>query len=145
MVEAINRLPKKPDRKTRRNRITVEPSWKVWLLSTGLVVEELSQVTGLELKRIHLIGGGAKNHLLNQFTAEATGLTVLAGPEEATSAGNVLVQALAAGILKNQEEIRTIVRNSFEIKKFQPEESQLWEARYADFLEILERARKLAV
>jgi|YNPBryunderm2012_1023409.scaffolds.fasta_scaffold01099_7 rhamnulokinase len=146
MVEAINRFAEKTgQKKPEEIGITVRAILESLAFKYRLVVEELSQVTGLELKRIHLIGGGAKNHLLNQFTAEATGLTVLAGPEEATSAGNVLVQALAAGILKNQEEIRTIVRNSFEIKKFQPEESQLWEARYADFLEILERARKLAV
>jgi Sugar (pentulose and hexulose) kinases len=145
MVEAINRFAEKTGQKNQKKSDHGRAILESLAFKYRLVVEELSQVTGLELKRIHLIGGGAKNHLLNQFTAEATGLTVLAGPEEATSAGNVLVQALAAGILKNQEEIRTIVRNSFEIKKFQPEESQLWEARYADFLEILERARKLAV
>jgi rhamnulokinase len=106
-----------------------------------LVVEELSRLTRRNFKTIHLIGGGSRNWLLNQFTAEATGLRVLAGPDEATSAGNILVQALASGLLKNPEEIRTVVRKSFEIREFIPENPGIWEERYYDFLKIMSKTK----
>ncbi|MDI6697945.1 MAG: rhamnulokinase family protein [Candidatus Saccharicenans sp.] len=101
-----------------------------------LVVEELSRLTGRKFRTIHLIGGGSRNHLLNQFTAEATGLRVLAGPDEATSAGNILVQALAAETLTDRQEIREVVRRSFEIKEFAPLHPEFWSERYQDFLRV---------
>ncbi|MGC8747071.1 MAG: rhamnulokinase, partial [Candidatus Saccharicenans sp.] len=107
-----------------------------------LVVEELKAITGRQFRKIHIIGGGSRNNLLNQFTAEATGLTVYAGPDEATSAGNILVQALALGELDSWPRIREIVRQSFEIKEFQPQNPALWDKHYADFLEIMARSRK---
>lgn len=107
-----------------------------------LVVEELERITGRKFKKIHIIGGGSRNQLLNQFTAEATRLIVYAGPEEATSAGNVLVQALASGQLKDSHEIRKTVRQSFKIKEFHPEDPELWNRRYADFMEVITKAKK---
>ncbi|MGB9892900.1 MAG: rhamnulokinase [Candidatus Saccharicenans sp.] len=143
MVEAINNFARKSGQKEPED---IGPTVRAILESLAfkykMVVAELGKITGRNFKKIHIIGGGSRNQLLNQFTAEATGLTVLAGPEEATSAGNVLVQALALGFLKNHREIRSVVRQSFEIKEFKPREPELWAARYPDFLEALAKVQK---
>lgn len=72
------------------------------------------------LKRLHIIGGGSQNDLLNQFTADALGVPVWAGPVEATAMGNILVQAMAAGEVADLAEIREIVRRSVTPKVFEP-------------------------
>jgi rhamnulokinase len=69
---------------------------------------------------IHIVGGGSRNRLLNQLTADVTGRRVVAGPSEATAAGNALVQALGAGQLGSLEELRQVVRESFAVEEFLP-------------------------
>jgi rhamnulokinase len=64
-------------------------------LKYRLVLERLELMTGQRLETIHIVGGGSKNQLLNQFTADATGRRVVAGPAEATATGNILLQAVA--------------------------------------------------
>lgn len=73
-------------------------------------------------KRLHIIGGGSQNDLLNQFTADALGISVWAGPVEATAMGNIMVQAMAAGEVANLAEIRRIVRQSVSPKIFEPKQ-----------------------
>jgi rhamnulokinase len=102
-------------------------------LKYRLVMEELEALTGRTFKVIHIIGGGSKNSLLNQFTAEATGRLVLAGPEEATSAGNVLIQAMAAGQLEDRPALRRIVRQSFEIQEYRPESPEQWDKAFSEY------------
>ena len=77
-------------------------------------VELLARVTGDTPPELHIVGGGARNRLLCQWTADATGLLVLAGPEEATLVGNLIAQAIALGELASLEEAREVVRSSFE-------------------------------
>ena len=135
MVEAISSYARKTGQKEPADiGTTVRAILESLAFKSRLVVEELGRLTGRKFSTIHLVGGGSRNQLLNQFTAEATGLRVLAGPDEATSAGNVLVQALAAGVLSDGQEIREVVRNSFEIKEFNPAKPELWSERYQDFL-----------
>ena len=74
------------------------------------VIGQLEMVLGYRLESIHIVGGGSRNWLLNQFTADATGLPVVAGPVEATAAGNILVQAMALGRIGSLEEGRAIIR-----------------------------------
>ena len=69
---------------------------------------------------LHVIGGGSQNDLLNQLTANALGIPVIAGPVEATAMGNILVQAMADGRLDNLEAVRDVVRNSVELRTFVP-------------------------
>ena len=95
-------------------------------LQYGRVNRQLEQLTGRSIDRLHIVGGGSKNDLLNQFAADATGVTVLAGPTEATAAGNILVQALALGHLSSLAAARQIVRHSSAIKKFEPENARSW-------------------
>jgi len=95
------------------------------------VIGELESVSGTKIERLHIVGGGAKNELLNQFSASATGREVLAGPVEATAIGNVLIQALALGDLASLEELRDVVRRSFPILSYKPQDPALWAEAYA--------------
>ena len=72
------------------------------------------------IERLHVIGGGSANELLNQWTADALGIPVVAGPSEATAIGNVMMQARAAGLVKDRWEMRRIVAGSFDLKLFTP-------------------------
>ncbi|NPV82287.1 MAG: rhamnulokinase [Candidatus Aminicenantes bacterium] len=137
MVEAINAYARKTRQKEPGDIGTmVRTILESLAFKSRLVVEELGRLTGKKFSTIHLVGGGSRNQLLNQFTAEATGLRVLAGPDEATSAGNILVQALAAGAVSSRQEIREVVWRSFEIKEFNPQQQELWSDRYQDFLRV---------
>ena len=82
------------------------------------------------------MGGGAKNALLNQFTADACGVPVVAGPVEATALGNVLVQAMSAGDVSSLSEIRDIVRRSESITEFHPKNSDQWNDAWERFKRI---------
>ena len=93
----------------------------------------IEQLTGTSSQVIHVVGGGSQNSLLNQLTADAANIRVVAGPAEATASGNILVQAIAAGAVKDLAEARQIVRNSFDTKTFEPNPSEAIEAARARF------------
>ncbi len=84
------------------------------------VLETLESLTGKKINVIHIVGGGSRNTLLNQLAANVTGRRVIAGPAEATAAGNALTQALGAGEIHSLDELRAIVRQSFEVEEFRP-------------------------
>jgi len=83
-------------------------------------LESLESLTGRSLDVIHIVGGGSRNRLLNQLTADVTGRRVIAGPAEATAAGNALTQAIGTGEVNSLEELRAIVRQSFEVEEYRP-------------------------
>jgi len=89
-------------------------------------LRELERLTGTRIEQLHIVGGGSQNQLLNQFTANATGIPVVAGPTEATAIGNVLVQAIATGELDSLRTARELVRRSFEVITFEPCEQERW-------------------
>ena len=78
-------------------------------------MEELESMTGIKYGRIHIVGGGSNAEYLNRLTAEATGIPVYAGPTEATAAGNVAAQMIAAGALEGLKDARGCVFRSFPI------------------------------
>jgi len=92
--------------------------------------EQLEAILGRRLEPVHIVGGGSRNALLNQFTADCLGRTVLAGPVEATATGNLLVQALALGELGSLAEARAVVRRSFAVTEFTPGAQSAWDAAY---------------
>jgi rhamnulokinase len=94
------------------------------------VLSAIEDVTGNTIDVLHLVGGGIQNELLCQFTADATGRKVITGPIEATASGNILMQAKAAGQLKSIDEARQVIRNSFEMKEYHPQNTALWEKQY---------------
>jgi rhamnulokinase len=102
------------------------------------VLEKLEQLTGMRLETIHVVGGGSQNALLNQFTADACNRPVLAGPVEATAIGNILVQALGLGILGSLAEAREVVRRSFEVRTFTPQNAEAWQEPYERFVALRE-------
>jgi rhamnulokinase len=87
-------------------------------------LEECESVSGRRFKMIHVVGGGSRNRLLNQFTANAAALPVQAGPVEATAIGNILIQARTLGDLKGS--LREVVRASFPVRVFAPEDQGIW-------------------
>ncbi len=84
------------------------------------VLDNLESLLGRRINHIHVVGGGSRNELLNQLAANSTGRTVIAGPAEATAAGNVLVQAIGAGIVSGVREARQIVKRSFPLQTYLP-------------------------
>ncbi len=96
-------------------------------------LDQIEDVTGKRITKLHIVGGGSRNKLLNQFAANATGRTVMAGPVEATAAGNVLIQAIALGHLPSLETLRHVVRNSFEVETYKPVDAELWQRAYERF------------
>ncbi len=91
-----------------------------------LVLASLEKLTGKRVERVRVIGGGARNRLLNQLTADATGRTVLAGPVEATALGNVGMQLLATGAASSLQEVRAIVDRSYPLEVFEPLDTEKW-------------------
>ena len=88
--------------------------------------EQLRELTGRNLNRLHIVGGGSQSELLNQASADAIGCTVIAGPVEATAIGNLLVQAMALGDIGSLEELRKTVRESFPVTTYVPHHDNKW-------------------
>jgi rhamnulokinase len=99
--------------------------------------ERLDALLGRRLPAIHVIGGGSQNRLLNQFTANATGRPVIAGPVEATAIGNILVQALALGHVSSLAQGRELVRRSFPLVTFEPQHTAAWDAAYKRYEKLI--------
>lgn len=102
-------------------------------MSYRVALERLEALTGRRIEVLHIVGGGSRNAHLNQFAANATGRTVLAGPVEATAIGNLLIQALADGSIPDHGELRRTVARSFPLETYQPEASAEWEAAWKKF------------
>ena len=109
------------------------------------VLEQLEQIRKRRFQTIHIIGGGSQNTLLCQLTADASGLSVVAGPVEATSAGNILVQAIAAGCVRDLEEVRLITRRSFVLNVYESRPSTAWDEAYRRFKPLIERPFVLSI
>ncbi len=95
--------------------------------------DELAAVTGVRLRALHIVGGGSQNAVLNRMTAAALGVPVIAGPVEATAAGNILMQMKAAGEVSAQEDLREVVRRSFRPAVFAPGARAPWDEAYERF------------
>ena len=96
----------------------------------------LKEFANFDIHVLHIIGGGSLNAYLNQFTANSCGITVLAGPQEGTAIGNIMLQAKASGAVKDIWEMRQIIANSLELKRFEPQDKEAWNKAYEHFLEI---------
>jgi rhamnulokinase len=99
-------------------------------LSYRSALDEIEELTGRSIARLHIVGGGSQSNLLNQFAASATQREVIAGPVEATAAGNVLIQALALGDIESLQALRQIVRHSFPLRSFEPLETESWQRAF---------------
>jgi rhamnulokinase len=101
-------------------------------------LDRLEELLARRLDVVHVVGGGSQNALLCQLTADACNRPVHAGPVEATAIGNVLVQAIGLGILGSLAEAREVVRRSFEVRTYLPQQPEVWQGSYERFLSYLE-------
>jgi rhamnulokinase len=99
-------------------------------------LDEIERLTGRVIRRLHIVGGGSRNALLNEFAANATGRQVIAGPVEATAIGNVLIQAIALGHVKSLMALRRVVSDSFALQTFEVRVTDDWQAAYERFLAL---------
>lgn len=105
-------------------------------LKYRMVLSWMEELTGTRVEVIHIVGGGTQNQLLNQFTADACGRPVFAGPIEATALGNVLLQARAAGDISSLSEIREVVRSSETIGEYTPKNLSEWDDAWGRFQDL---------
>jgi rhamnulokinase len=106
-------------------------------LKYRLIIDQMENIVGHPIERVHIIGGGSQNHLLCQFAANATGRAVSAGPAETTAVGNILVQAMALKSVGSHEEMRTIVRDSFDPMDYEPRQDKAWREAFERFRTVL--------
>ena len=101
------------------------------------VLDDIDYAVGRECKKIHIVGGGAKTEVLNQFTANATNRPVVAGPFEATAIGNILVQLIAHGEVSSLQEARELSYSSFDRVEFEPQHTSAWSEAYEQFCTLV--------
>ena len=99
----------------------------------------LKEFASFPIETLHIIGGGSLNEYLDQFTANSTGVEVLAGPQEGTAIGNIMLQAKACGAVSDIWEMRAIIANSISLKKFTPQDTETWQDAYRKYLEVTSR------
>ena len=137
MTEAIDRfctmtgqpLPQDPPAYTRAILESLALKYRVTL-------NHLERLTGTSYDEIHVVGGGSRNVLLNQFTAEATARRVVAGPVEATALGNLGMQMLATGAVTSLDEVRKVIAQSYPVQVFEPTEADKWQEPVTRFEQI---------
>ena len=96
-------------------------------------LRKLERLTGKKIEKLHIVGGGSKDATLNQFAANALKIPVFAGPAECAALGNLLIQAITLGHIASHAAAREIVRNSFELKIFTPQDAEQWDAAATRF------------
>lgn len=96
----------------------------------------LQDMAPFNIEKLHIIGGGSKNNQLNQFTCNAVGVPVVAGPSEGTAIGNIMLQAKANGLVKDIAEMRQLISTSIETALFTPEQPEAWEEAYQKYLSV---------
>jgi rhamnulokinase len=102
-------------------------------LSFRQAIEALETATNRRIDTVRLVGGGSRNELLCQWTADASGRKVAAGPAEASGMGNIIVQSVATGLAGSIVEARTLVAEASSVKWYEPHPGDLWEAAYGRF------------
>jgi rhamnulokinase len=106
-------------------------------LKYRLAKESLVRITGRPVDKIHIVGGGSQNNLLNQFVADALNCAVVCGPVEATSIGNIIMQLCALGEISSLAEGRAVIRRSMETKTFRPQNTRAWDDAFGRFQKVL--------
>ena len=102
-----------------------------------MVLGWLEELMGSRIETIHIVGGGTQNRELNQMTADATGRRVVAGPVEATAIGNVMMQAVSAGDVRDISQAREVIRTSFDVEEFNPQRTHAWDEALGRFERLL--------
>ena len=117
---------------------TVRCIYESLAMKYRVAFEKLQRLTGKKYECIHIVGGGIKDTLLCQLTADATGITVVAGPAEATAMGNVCVQLIALGEFEDLKDARKAVKESVEPKIYSPQDTDKWDLAFEKYKKITE-------
>ena len=102
-----------------------------------MVLNWITELTGSTIDTIHIVGGGTQNRLLCQMAADACKCRVVAGPIEATAIGNVMMQVVASGEVSSIEQAREVVRHSFEVEEYAPQQTQRWDDAFVRFEKLV--------
>ena len=97
----------------------------------------LKEFADFDIDVLHIIGGGSLNNYLNQATADSCGVTVLAGPQEGTAIGNIMLQAKASDSVRDIWDMRKIIAQSIEMRRFEPKDKALWDEAYEKFMNMI--------
>lgn len=103
--------------------------------------DNIERIVGRRLKALHIVGGGSQNAMLNQFTANVIDRPVICGPVEATATGNILIQLKLFGEIASLNELRQVVRDSFELIRYEPKDTQSWDDAYHRYLNITQNSK----
>jgi rhamnulokinase len=106
-------------------------------LKFRVVNREIEELRGAKPEVIHMTGGGIRNLLLCQFTADCCGIPVITSLDEAAAAGNAMLQAMALGIVKSVDEIREVTAKSFPSTRYEPQDTEVWDAAYQRYVKIV--------
>ncbi|MBZ0292884.1 MAG: rhamnulokinase [Anaerolineae bacterium] len=102
------------------------------------VLDKMAEITGKPIDRLHIIGGGSQNKLLNQMTASAIGRTVITGPVEATALGNAIVQFISLGEIADLGQARAILSETLDTEHYEPGDQSAWEDAFIRFTTLVE-------
>ncbi len=127
MIEAVNEYCIKTNQRVPKTKGEYARSILESLaLRYKIVLEKIEKVSKKNISKLHIVGGGSQNLLLNQLAADATGKQVIAGPVEATALGNIIVQTVAKGKIESYEKAREIISDSFPVKVYEPKDQDKW-------------------
>lgn len=139
MVEAINKFCIKTNQEYPQNKGEyVRCVLESLAFKYRLLIDKINLFKDEKIDTINIVGGGSQNDLLNQFTSNSTGLKVIAGPVEATAFGNIMVQAITVGKIKNIKEGREIVANSVNLSEYYPSQKLVWDQEFRKANRIIE-------
>ncbi|MBR1503964.1 MAG: rhamnulokinase [Prevotella sp.] len=141
MIDAIQQYCRKTNQKVPQSPAEIcRCIFDSLALRYRQVFQWMQEFAPFKLEVLHIIGGGSLNKYLNQFTANATGATVLAGPQEGTAIGNIMLQAKSSGLVSDIWEMRQIIANSLELVKYEPADKDAWAAAFDKYLSIISKS-----
>jgi rhamnulokinase len=137
MVKAIQRYCERTSQVVPRTKAEITRCiFESLALRYKQVLESLKSFASFPIESLHVIGGGSKNAMLNQFTANALGIPVYAGPMEATAIGNIMIQAKTAGLYSDVQTMRDSISESIDLVEYKPEDISDWNSNYKRYLEV---------
>ncbi len=138
METAIQEFCKRTGQTAPRERGTLlRCVYESLALKYRMVAEQIATASGKPNRVVHIVGGGSRNEFLNQLAANACRLPVVAGPEEATAAGNAMAQGLALGAVGRLADIKELIRSAFPIREYKPKDPQTWEQAYQRYRQVV--------
>jgi len=131
MPQAIAKLCRKTGQAQPENQGEfVRSVFESLALKYRFIIDMMNAMLPEPIEKLHIVGGGSQNNMLNQFIANALDVHVIAGPKEATAVGNIMVQAIAKGDLSSVKEGRELISASFQLKEYIPAEQEIWQEQY---------------